>query len=343
MSDTTGTTGTAASGAEATADGIDQIRLFLAEQDLVPDAGAAVIVEFGGGVSSQVVEVTGGGRSLVVKRSLPRLRVASDWPAKLERAMTEVHAMRFLGPLTPGQVPAVLATDSRRFMFAMERAPRSWVNWKEELLAGRIDPGVAERLGQVLGTWHERTWRDAEVARRFDDHEAFDQLRLDPFYRTSAAHLPELAQPLLWHMDEMALRRRCLVHGDYSPKNVLLGADGMWVLDYEVAHFGDPVFDLAFMLHHLLLKGVHATDQRELFRDCSSRFLAGYRAEMHREPLDETYLTAHVACLALSRVHGKSLAGYLTEPERQRTTELCAGLLRDPAASVDGAWGRLDG
>ena len=117
----------------------------------------------------------------------------------------------------------------------------------------------------------------------------------------------------------------------------------MWVLDYEVAHFGDPVFDLAFMLHHLLLKGVHATSHRARLRECSSRFLAGYRAEMRREPIDETYLAAHVACLALSRVHGKSVAGYLTEPERQRTTELCAGLLREPVPSVDQAWGRLDG
>ena len=188
MSDTTGIP---APGVEAAADGIEQIRVFLAEQDLVPDARAAIILEFGGGVSSQVVDVTGGGRSLVVKRSLPRLRVDSDWPAKLERAMTEVRAMRFLGPLTPGRGPGILATDAGRFMFAMERAPRSWANWKEELLSGRIDPGVAERLGHTLGIWHDRTWLDDSVSMRFDDHEAFDQLRLDPFYRTSAAHLPE--------------------------------------------------------------------------------------------------------------------------------------------------------
>ena len=48
----------------------------------------------------------------------------------------------------------------------------------------------------------------------------------------------------------------CLVHGDYAPKNILLGRDGAWILDAEVAHVGNPVFDLAFFLAFPLLTAV---------------------------------------------------------------------------------------
>jgi len=319
-----------------------EVRDFLSERRLVPGPTTASLVEMPGGVSSEVIGVEADGRSLVVKRSLPRLRVATEWPAKRERSLTEVAAMELLRPLTPGRVPIILAVDADRFMFAMERAPLGWLTWKDQLLAGAIDPSVAELLGRILGIWHEGTLRDARVAARFDDYEAFDQLRLDPYYRTAAARAPALAHHILWFLERMSALRQCLVHGDYSPKNVLLGEGGLWVVDYEVAHYGDPAFDLAFMLHHLLLKAVHNPAHSTALRACSGRFLAGYLDEKRREPTDEAYLAGQLACLLLARVLGKSPAEYLTTPGQQRVTALATTLLEHPVEHIADVWDRLE-
>ncbi len=318
-----------------------EIRAFLAENALVAHPMAADLDEIPGGVSCQVVGVEDAGARMVVKRSLPQLRVASEWLAKQERLLTEVRAIELLRGFTPGRLPTVLAVDPERFLFAMERAPADWVSWKDELLAGRVDVHVARDLGRVLGTWHARTFHNAHVQQLFKDYEAFDQLRLDPFYRTSAAALPTLAETILGCLDQMGERRVCLVHGDYSPKNVLVGDGRSWVLDHEVAHFGDPVFDVAFMLHHLLLKAIHLPGQRPALERCSMQFLEAYQTEMRAQPPDEAYLAAQTACLMLARVYGKSPAGYLTASDRRRTSALGIGLLAEAPGSISEVWGRM--
>ena len=51
--------------------------------------------------------------------------------------------------------------------------------------------------------------------------------------------------------------RSVLVHGDFSPKNLLVSGDRLVIIDCEVAWYGDPAFDLAFLLNHLCLKALY--------------------------------------------------------------------------------------
>ena len=108
----------------------------------------------------------------------------------------------------------------------------------------RLTPTSASRLGDTLGSG---TARPSTTSRRerFADYEAFDQLRVEPFYRTVSGVARSWRRPSRPLTTRMEATHVCLVHGDYSPKNVLVG-DGLWVIDFEVAHFGDPAFDLAF-------------------------------------------------------------------------------------------------
>ena len=112
-------------------------------------------------MSNIVLGVEADGLSCVVKQSLPRLRVADEWLAKRERAVTEACALQLAAALIPKAVPRVLELDREACVFTIERAPRDWQTWKEDLLEGRADQGSAHRVGLLLAAWHGAppTWR----------------------------------------------------------------------------------------------------------------------------------------------------------------------------------------
>ncbi|RMI41956.1 hypothetical protein EBN88_10200 [Streptomyces triticirhizae] len=322
---------------------------YLRRRGLLAPGAPATADELSGGVSSVALAVdTGDGRGLVVKQALPRLRTEMVWHAKRERTLNEAAALALAAGLTPGSVPAVLDTDHRRLAMTIERAPADWGNWKELLLAGRVWPSVAERLGALLGRWAVATEGGAGLPERLDDPEAFDQLRLAPFHRTVAGRHPSVATRITACERRTAEARQCLVHGDFSPKNVLtgpMGPDdtppaaeelGCWVLDFEVAHLGDPTFDVAFLLCHLLLKSVHLPDHADALFDAARRFLDAYGQAGGPGLSDPDHLADQLACLLLARVDGTSPAGYLTPGQGVAVRGVALDLLTssDPARGM---------
>lgn len=313
---------------------------YLARRGLIAPGSAVDATELGGGVSNVVIAVRADGLDAVVKQSLPRLRVEDEWLAKRERVLTEAAALELAGGLTAGAVPGVLATDPEACVIVIERAPASWRPWKEALFGGEAAPEIAAHLGSVLATWHRETVRDPDVAARFGDHEAFEQLRVDPYHRTVMRRWPQLSRAVGAYVDQMQATRVCLVHGDYSPKNVLVGPDGLMVIDFEVAHVGDPVFDLAFMLNHLLLKSVHRPEALPAYRAAGIAFLDAYRAEAAADlDFDPAYLIGQAGCLMVARVDGKSPVEYLSDVERLVARSAGTRLLLDPPERLEEAWG----
>lgn len=315
---------------------------YLVSRGLLERIDPVTVAELGGGVSNVVLSVSAPSRRLVVKQALPRLRVDDEWPAKRERAVTEAAALRLADSLTPGLVPGVLDADPESCALTIAHAPATWQPWKDLLLAGRADPHVAHRLGSALASWHRATLDADGVRERFTDPEAFEQLRVDPYHRTIQRRHPEVAEAVGKLVELMLARRRCLVHGDFSPKNVLVGPDGLWVIDWEVAHYGDPAFDIAFMVNHLLLKALHRPRRRAHYERCSLAFVRAYHAAVPEALRDEVaYVLGHVGCLMLARVDGKSPAEYLSEPERERAWRLGLSLVVDPPADLGALWQRL--
>jgi 5-methylthioribose kinase len=316
---------------------------YLAERGVAAAGEPTSAVSLGGGVSNVVLAVRLGKRRVVVKQSLPQLRVADEWLAKRERVLTEAAALRWASRVTPGAVPAVYDVDPERCVIVIEHAPDGWRNWKDELLAGRADPVVADRLGRILAAWHTTSFLNAGEARRFDDSEAFEQLRVDPYYRTIMRRHPDLDALVRPYVEQMLATRRCLVHGDYSPKNVLLGDGDLWVVDFEVGHLGDPVFDVAFLLNHLLLKAIHRPSAVTAYARCADALWAAYANGTSREvrPAD-AYVFGHVGCLMVARIDGKSPAEYLTADERVTARGLGIRLLREPPVAPSGAWRLLE-
>lgn len=302
--------------------------------------------ELAGGVSNIVIGVHSPGFRGVVKQALPRLRVPDEWLAKQERVLNEAASLDVTVRLTPGHVPHIIDVDPDRFVVTIEHAPEGWHTWKEDLLAGHADARVAARLGGILADWHLGTSSPGSVPPQLDDRESFEQLRVDPYYRTVMARVPEMANVVGSHVDRMLATRTCLVHGDFSPKNILVGpaAERTWVIDHEVAHLGDPAFDLAFMLTHLMLKSIHVPTISGDLRACALAFWDSYRtATPAGHDHDAAYVLGHMGCLMLARVEGKSPAEYLLPVERDTARAAGKRLLCEPPDDIEQAWDNLRG
>jgi 5-methylthioribose kinase len=292
--------------------------------------------ELAGGVSNVVLAVSTAHAQLVVKQALPRLRVEDEWLAKRERAITEARALEFAARITPGTVPALVDLDRDRCALTIAAAPPSWVPWKSRLLRGEADAAIASRLGAILAAWHRASFQDETAADLFGDYEAFAQLRVDPYYWMIVGRRPELSPAVASVVAGMQAARVCLVHGDYSPKNILVGDGGIWVIDFEVAHYGDPAFDVAFMLNHLLLKRLHVPAAGVDLERCALSFWRGYEVAVGEKLLpDARYIAGHLGCLMVARVDGKSPAEYLSPPERESAVKVGTQLLLAPPDSLE--------
>lgn len=311
---------------------------FLTVRQLAGPGEVARWTPLTGGVSSDLWRVDLPGRSLCVKRALAKLKVAADWQAPVSRNAYEWAWMRFASRHRPDSVPELLAHDPEAGLFAMAYLPpEHYPMWKTQLLQGDVRVATAAAVGELLGTLHAASAGDAALATEFATDDNFHALRIEPYLLATAAAHPGLSDLLQGLADRTATTRLALVHGDVSPKNILVGPTGPVLLDAECAWYGDPAFDLAFCVNHLLLKSLVVPGRRpELLR--SARVLAEeYVRCVDWEP--RVALDARVAsllpALLLARVDGKSPVEYLTD-DRHRlfVRTVASALLRAPAPAV---------
>ncbi len=279
-----------------------------------------------GGVSCDVWKVETPTGPIVVKRPLAQLRVAAEWLAPVERGQSEVRWLRRARGVDARLAPEVLAELPTGHAFAMRFLPGCPV-WKDELVAGRVDAGFAAAVGSGIAAVHAATAHNDADRAAFPNDDMFGALRIDPFLLYVAGHDAELAPALRALAGDLAGRKIALVHGDVSPKNILVSADGPVILDAECAVYGDPAFDLAFCTTHLLLKAVWLDDARLI--EAATALVAAYRAGITWEDPADLLLRAGklTAALLLARVEGKSPAPYLSDPEHQR-------IVRDQARAL---------
>lgn len=300
-----------------------------------------------GGVSADIWRVDLEGGPVCVKRALPRLKVASDWRAPVERGTYEARWMQLVGAISPESVPRLLGRDPEAGLFVMEFLdPSRFPLWKAELSRGRVDPNFAALVGSRIGWIHASTAGNPETASRFATDSIFQALRLEPYLRTTAVAHPDRACQLEELASLTARTRLALVHGDVSPKNLLVGPEGPVFLDSECAWYGDPAFDLAFCLNHLLLKCLLVRSATQKLLACFDVLVQSYLAEVTWEPRPELEArAAHLLPgLLLARVDGKSPVEYLTErSQRNLVRRVARALLAEPVdelVSVRRSWTR---
>jgi aminoglycoside phosphotransferase (APT) family kinase protein len=300
-----------------------------------------------GGVSSDISLVEAGGRRFCVKRALPRLKVTALWEAPVKRNAAEAAYMRAVQRWLPHAVPRVLGEDAEAGLFAMDYlAPQDHPLWKMQLLAGIVDKDFAAAVGRDLAIIHARSAADPGVPAAFANDDTFEAIRIEPYLRATGRAHPELEARFAELARTTLTTKRALVHGDISPKNILRGPDGPVLLDAECAWFGDPAFDLAFCLNHLLLKGAREGVDRSLYAGAFSALAGAYLAEVDWESRTEieARAAALLPALFLARVDGKSPVEYLTrESEREAVRRCAEPLIANPLPrlmDVADAWVR---
>jgi aminoglycoside phosphotransferase (APT) family kinase protein len=201
------------------------------------------------------------------------------------------------------------------------------------MAAGRVDPDFAAEVGRALARIHLATAGEGE----FPDPGSFEALRIEPFLLYPASRHPDVAHRLHALAEDLRARRDCLIWGDASPKNILVGEAGPVFLDAETATIGDPAFDLAFCLTHLLLKTIWLAGDVAAVTAC---FVA-LRDAYHALPALSRRAAALVAALLLARVDGRSPAGYLNaaqQGEVRRRAKLLLARTELDLAALPAAW-----
>lgn len=301
----------------------EELLAYLRAQGILAAEDRPAMRTLSGGVSNRAVLVESPPRApFVVKQALSRLRVAVEWRAEPERIHREARALEYLSQLIPsGAVPQLLFEDRRHHLIGMSAVPRPHRNWKELLLEGQLCLDHVSQFATLLGAIHSRSSVDAGLARgEFADWSFFETLRLEPYYRYSAQKVAA-AGPFFGRLIEETLTAcLALVHGDYSPKNILIYRDGLVLLDYEVVHFGDPAFDVGFSLTHLLSKALHVTSRRQDFLGAAHLYVRRYLECLEgmewRGALEPRAVRHTLGCM-LARVVGRSPLEYLAPAEQQ--------------------------
>jgi 5-methylthioribose kinase len=288
----------------------DTVLSYLIEKKIISPSDQAEVEVLTGGVSNVVLAITTKNQKMVLKQALAELMVAQKWEADQRRAIVEANAIALFHKLSPDQVPNLVFLDPERFILILDRVPVGSTVWKSDLLDGVINPDIAEVLGTTLAQWHNFGEKDKEARLQFMEDSLFEQLRIDPFYRFVAAKNEALKPVITKLINELEGDKTTIVHGDFSPKNIMVGMDDqVYILDFEVTHVGNPVFDLAFLLAHLLCKKFRTDEplEEKLLGASAERFINAY--EMIR-PIDSS-LSLHTALISLARVEGKSPVNYL--------------------------------
>ncbi|MFY0653913.1 MAG: phosphotransferase [Cyclobacteriaceae bacterium] len=272
-----------------------------------------------GGVSCLILLIDDGTTRFVVKSALEKLNVKEDWFADLGRNKTEQEYLSYVGEFLPEAVPKVIYSDNERHFFCMEMLENDLSNWKQRLMAGQCDLEYARRAGVLFGTIHKKSAGDKNAQHKFDTLNNFYQLRIEPYLLRTGQKHPELEYLYQKEAERLASTSTCLVHGDFSPKNIMVSPDRIVVLDCEVAWYGDPVFDVAFLLNHFMMKAVYKPGKSLDFMEMAKLIWENYKSTA-KELADKNFegKLCHLLCLLmLARVDGKSPVEYLNEQQQK--------------------------
>jgi len=286
----------------------EDVKKYLGKQQIISNNIQFEVIQLSGGVSSSVWQIISKENRWVLKQALKKLRVQADWFSDVERIHREHEVMQAIQNIVPASsVPEIIHTDYDNHVYIMKSAEDKARTWKDILMHGNFNSDIAIKAGKILQSIHRNSEKINENDKaKFHDQKYFIQLRVEPFHQYLIKQYPELEVYIQRLINEVTQKKICLVHGDFSPKNMLIESSNHLVLiDYEVAHWGNPVFDVAYCICHLMLKGWHLK-RREEAQQLIKIFLNAYNNNVEN-------LTPHLGLMLLARMDGKSPADYIKD------------------------------
>ncbi len=291
-----------------------------------------------GGVSNRTVLVKRqSGERWVLKQALEQLRVPVPWFSSPERIHREALGLKWLSQIVPeGSVTPFIFEDRQHNVLAMEAVPEPHQNFKSMLLEGQIEQDHVDQFGRLLGVIHRNSYKKGEtVPPILLDRSFFESLRLEPYYRFTASQITKAAPFLNDLIQETLGLSLSIVHGDFSPKNILVFQNRLVLIDHEVIHFGDPAFDIGFAMTHFLTKAHHCKVHRDALRLAAKRYWEVYvnTSGLAQGDFEARSVEHTLGCL-LARVAGRSQLEYLGENERSCQRDVVVELMQDRPVKI---------
>ena len=309
----------------------EHLLAYLRETQRITEDETPNCVTLEGGVSNRTVLVQRQQKpDWILKQALEKLRVQVDWYSAPERIHREAAGLRYLSKIIPQNVPSFVFEDMDFHILAMSAIPQPHENWKTLLLHGEPIAQHAVQFGELLARIHNALQHHPEIADNFAERKFFEELRLEPYYAYTASQVTLAANFLNQLIDDTRQRIQALVHGDYSPKNVLIYDNRLYILDYEVIHFGDPAFDIGFSMTHFLSKAHYRKAHRKTFIEMASAYWDTYQKHVSETLLSqslEAYAVRHTLACLLARVAGRSPLEYLDTNQRERQRDMVLELM----------------
>lgn len=298
----------------------DVLAGYLKERGLLKNTSSCTIHYCQGGVSCTVAYVEIDGRPMIIKQALEQLKTKDTWLCDPNRMYIEYESNKIYHDLLPENAPETYFYDNENYIYGREAVPDGCQMWKEDLMKGLIDYKVAEKVVDTLAAVHNHCAGREDIARMFENKDVFHALRISPYIDFTVTKHPEITEFAQRVSDEMMDSKITLIHGDYSPKNIMVTEDGMKVLDYEVANYGHPAFDLAFLSNHFILKAVKFQDRPGEYLDLLDYTVKRYFKSltcMDLREFEPVYIRT-LALLMLARIDGKSPVEYLLEEKEKQ-------------------------
>jgi len=316
----------------------NQLLAYLRDRERITEDEQPTCVNLQGGVSNRTVWVQRlNANDWILKQALEKLRVQVDWFSAPERIHREATGLRWLSKIVPQQVPSFVFEDMDDHILAMSAIPQPHENWKQVLLNQEPTGQHAVQFGELLAQIHNAVDEYPQIRNEFADDKFFEELRLEPYYAYTASQVSAAEPFLIQLIEDTRQRKQALVHGDYSPKNILLYDDRLYILDYEVIHFGDPAFDVGFSMTHLLSKAHYRISHRAMFIEMASMYWDTYITHVSDNFVTkslEIYAVRHTLACLLARVAGRSPLEYLDATHRVRQQQWVVDLMSESIETI---------
>ena len=313
---------------------------------------------------NRVWRVAGEGRSVVVKHAPPHIAVNPEVPLDPLRLHVEAECLRALGPegdlsgiVDPRiRPPRLLSMDAQRDVLVMEDLGERptlgrWLRTHDSEAVRERAPALGTALGGFIGRLHAATHNTPAYADRFSNrpmqetrHAVQYQGVADMLRRGGIEGADALGDRAERLGETLLEPGRCLTMGDLWPPSVLVGDQTLFLIDWELAHYGRPLQDVAHFLAHLWMQAHRAPSAAvaAAVRSCRTAFVEGYTEALETvrddlwTPQEERDAALHVGAEILVRAIGPFQDGYLYDglsPEHsavQEAVETAAQHLRRP-------------
>ncbi len=286
--------------------------------------------QIGDGLKNLVYQITTPQQRLIVKQAHSRVQIKERWWTDRKRIFAEKNCIEILANILPPDIfPDALSEDRTNFILVTTGPAKDAVLWEDQLNGGRVDLQIAAQAGELLASVHNLTAGQRELKTMFKELKPFEQLRIEPLYKSISGQFPDIQKQVEGRARELMKPGKCLVLADLRPRNVYVNQGELYLVDFATAHYGHPSFDLGFYSADLCLKAMLNHPQKAAFLEAINVFWMAYfkiaeypkAAETEREALSD------FGCLLLALVAGRAPVVEADEAFRDITYRICQSLM----------------